>query len=160
MGVGYVNELLARLRGLPVEDKTQHNSSYPFPLDRSLYIDFTHENLMVPVYAVIGLFNISTPLDPKHMDPKRGWIASEMVPFSARMVVERLSCDRPEDDVEGEEEDETEEHEYVRVFVNDWLQPLEFCGGDANGMCTLDAFVESQGYARRNGYGDFEKCYN
>ena len=47
----------------------------------------------------------------------------------------------------------------VRVFVQDVLQPLEFCGGDAHGVCTLDAFVASQAYARHDGEGDFEKCF-
>ena len=53
----------------------------------------------------------------------------------------------------------------MRVFVNDALQPLAFCnGGDGDlaelGLCTLGKFVASQGYARRSGDGDFEKCYN
>ena len=56
-------------------------------------------------------------------------------------------------------EGKREEGTYVRVLVNDEVQPLEFCGG-SEGMCTLADFVESQGYARRSGDGDFEKCYN
>jgi hypothetical protein len=47
---------------------------------------------------------------------------------------------------------------FVRILVNDVLQPLEFCGGVA-GLCELHAFVESQWYARHDGEGDFEKCY-
>ena len=43
-----------------------------------------------------GLYNISSPLDPMSMDPERRWVASRMVPFSARMVVERLACDARE----------------------------------------------------------------
>ena len=46
---------------------------------------------------------------------------------------------------------------YVRILVNDALQPLEFCGS-GDGLCLLDAFVESQAYARSDGAGDFEKC--
>ena len=49
--------------------------------------------------------------------------------------------------------------EYVRIFVNDALQPLKFCGAESDGMCELGAFVESQAYARSDGSGDFEKCY-
>ncbi|KAI0072417.1 acid phosphatase, partial [Panus rudis PR-1116 ss-1] len=172
-GVGYINELLARLTVRPVEDHTQHNDSFPFPLGRSIYADFTHENLMVAVYSAMGLFNISdNPLSTKKMDKDRIWIASRMVPFSARMVVEKLACDGPQytprpvdEDEDGDKVSEDfwgdgrQAGEYVRVLVNDALQPLEFCGGDENGLCTLEAFVESQGYARRSGDGDFEKCY-
>lgn len=174
-GVGYVNELLARLTDQPVQDHTTHNSSLEFPLGHKIYADFTHENLMVAVYAALGLFNISEPLDPRnmpsddlsmlsgddasrwnaplaHMKEKRGgrtWVASRMVPFSSRMVTERMTCVR--DATEGE---------YVRILVNDEVQPLEFCGGGKEKMCKLDDFVRSQAYARRSGDGDFDKCYN
>ena len=97
-----------------------------------------------------------------------------MVPFSGRMVVEKLTC-RTADGLadsgqsRGEDGEVTlniakQKAEFVRVFVNDALQPLGFCGakkkGKMEGLCALDAFVESQGYARRNGDGDFKKCYN
>ncbi|CDO72281.1 hypothetical protein BN946_scf184970.g133 [Trametes cinnabarina] len=158
-GVGYVNELLARLTGTPVKDHTTHNASLEFPLDRVFYADFTHENLMIAVYAAMGLFNVTVPLDPRHMPPPdhedpsgQSWVASRMVPFSSRMVTERLACVRPGTD--GEEEEGT----YVRVLVNDKVQPLEFCGGE-EGLCELEKFVESQKYARKSGNGDFDLCY-
>ncbi|EMD39464.1 hypothetical protein CERSUDRAFT_45367 [Gelatoporia subvermispora B] len=145
-GVGYVNELIARLTGTPVRDHTQHNASLLFPLDRALYADFTHENEMVAVYAALGLYNISEPLDPREMDVDREWVASRMVPFSARMVVERLECKH--------------EGAAVRIFVNDALQSLGFCG-KGNGVCSVDKFVESQEYARsEKSAEDFKRCYN
>ena len=49
--------------------------------------------------------------------------------------------------------------EFVRLLVNDAVQPLEFCGGDEEGLCTVEAFVDSQAYARNDGEGDFEKCF-
>lgn len=153
-GVGYVNELLARLTGRPVQDHTQHNASFPFPLSRSFYADFTHENLMIAEYSAIGLFNITDhPLHTKKMHVDRRWIASAMVPFSSRMVVERLTC--ADGDKTGKEQ-----KEFVRIIVNNALQPLEFCSGAKRGMCPLDAFVKSQGYARRSGDGDFQRCYS
>ena len=148
-----MNELLARLTGRPVEDHTQHNDSFPFPLSRKFYADFTHENLMVAVYSAMGLFNITNhPLHTTKMDKDRNWVASEMVPFSSRMVVEKLSCS-------GRRQEVKEDVEFVRVLVNDALQPLRFCGAK-QGLCTLDAFVESQKYARHSGDGDFAKCYS
>ncbi|KAH9919169.1 acid phosphatase [Epithele typhae] len=160
-GVGYVNELLARLTDSPVEDHTTHNASLEFPLGRAIYADFTHENLMVAVYSALGLFNISaTPLDPRARPVPTAsgdastWVASRMVPFSSRMVTERLQCTAGGPRGAGT---------FVRVLVNDEPQPLEFCGGGlkrGERMCALGAFVESQGYARRSGDGDFLKCYN
>ena len=162
-GVGYVNELLARLTGTPVLLGTQVNTTLDtdpstFPLDRALYADFTHDNQMAAIYAALGLFAQHAPLDPTAPDPRRTWITSELTPFSARMVVERLACDK------------TSSHgveKFVRVFVNDALQPLEFCrlsgrnmgSASMSGLCTLADFVVSQVYARESGKRDFEKCY-
>ncbi|KAI0076913.1 phytase [Panus rudis PR-1116 ss-1] len=150
-GVGYVNELIARLTESPVRDNTQTNrtldaSPITFPLNRTIYADFSHDNQMIAIFAAIGLLKPARALDPTHPDPNRTWRAANLVPFSARMVVERLSCD--------------EKEEKVRIFVNDALQPLEFCGAGKDGLCDLDAFVESQAYARNDGAGDFAKCFS
>ncbi|KDR84436.1 hypothetical protein GALMADRAFT_54583 [Galerina marginata CBS 339.88] len=156
-GVGYINELIARLTETPVRDNTQTNrtldaSPITFPLNRTLYADFSHDNQMIAIYAAMGLFKQAAPLDPTKPDPKRTWIASHLTPFSARMVTERLSCTH----TQGKH---SKPQTFVRILVNDALQPLEFCGADRDGLCTLSAFVDSQAYARNDGEGDFEKCF-
>ncbi|THH17127.1 hypothetical protein EW146_g3643 [Bondarzewia mesenterica] len=144
-GVGYVNELLARLTHNPVQDNTQTNrtldsSPDTFPLNRTFYADFSHDNEMIAIYSALGLFEQyqlpNESLDPSEPDPERTWITWKLVPFSARMVVEKLQCHAPAKD-------------YVRIFVNDAMQTLEFCGG-VTGMCSLHAFVNSQGYSRND----------
>ncbi|KIY65057.1 acid phosphatase [Cylindrobasidium torrendii FP15055 ss-10] len=149
-GVGYINELIARLTGQPVQDATQTNSTLDsdpatFPLDRALYADFSHDNQMIAIYAALGLFPQDAPLSTAGPEEGRTWKVDELVPFSARMVTEKFVCDG----------DATE---YVRILVNDAVQPLAFCG-DGSGRCTVEAFVESQTYARENGQGDWEKCF-
>ena len=171
-GVGYINELLARLTGLPVQDNTQTNrtlnsSPTTFPLNRTLYADFSHDNVMIAIYSALGLFKQPLPLDPTKPDPGRTWITSHLTPFSGRMVTERLSCLLPEEEEEKnrtsqqqtEEANDDDDNVYVRILVDDALQPLKFCGADEDGICELNAFVESQAYARNDGEGDFEKCY-
>ncbi|KAI5983106.1 phytase [Pisolithus albus] len=155
-GVGYVNELLARLTSQPVQDHTQTNSTLDsspdtFPLNRTFYADFSHDNQMVAIYSALGLFQREDGRAPsaEEMNPGRRWRISRMTPFSARMVVEKLTCDDGSD----------EEREYVRILVNDAVQPLTFCGAGADGVCALDDFVESQAYARGNGNGDWSKCF-
>ena len=141
-----------------------------------MYVDFSHDNLMVGVFAAMGLFDqTSGPLDPTRITKDRTWITSKMVPFSGHMTVERLSCSsRPLSLVtsrsrpmrwwnwmtgdEGADCDREHEEEYVRIFVNDARQPLEFCGAGKDGMCKLKEFVKSQEYARNDGFGDFEGC--
>ena len=159
-GVGYVNELLARLTGQPVQDHTQTNrtldaSPKTFPLDRTLYADFSHDNEMVSIYSALGLFKQyllpDQKLDPTNPSSVRTWITSNLVPFSARMIVEKLEC--------GITQLPLPKGAFIRILVNDAVQPLEFCGG-IGGLCELHAFVASQDYARHDGNGDFEKCFN
>jgi hypothetical protein len=155
-GVGYANELLARLTRTPVHDGTQTNRTLDadpatFPLDRTIYADFSHDNTMVAIFGALGLFVQPRPLSTTKPDAQRTWRTHEMVPFSGRMVVEKLVCG-------------SGLREYVRILVNDALQPLSFCAADGDalgvGLCTLAAFVQSQSYARSNGEGDWERCFS
>ncbi|KAJ7698716.1 histidine phosphatase superfamily [Mycena rosella] len=159
-GVGYINELLARLTASPVVDHTSTNTTLDsdpatFPLNRTIYADFTHDSPLIAVFGTLGLFN--TPkLSTTHPEPTRGWRASEMMTFSTRMVVEKLICDQS---IRGR----GVSNAYVRIMVNEVAQPLTFCGaketGPRKGLCRFDAFLESQSYARHNGEGDWEKCF-
>lgn len=149
-----MNELLARLTNTPVRDHTQVNHTLDsdpatFPLDRTFYVDFTHENSIIAIIAAMGFYRDQNPLDPLLPDPARRWVASELVPFSARMVTERLHCAASRHRQEGT---------YVRILMNDALVDLECADGAVNGMCTLASFIESQAFARSDGGGDFEKC--
>ena len=175
-GVGYINELIGRLTNSPPHHGLQTNSTLlfspeTFPLDRAMYVDFSHDNLIVDVFAAMGLFNQTNgPLDTTKITKDRTWIASEMVPFSGHMTVERLSCTvRPLSLAATRSrpmkwwswmagDDREDKEEYVRIFVNDARQPLEFCGAGEDDMCKLDEFVKSQEYARNDGFGDFEGC--
>jgi len=100
---------------------------------------------MVAIYTALGLFQQPKHLDPAHPDTDRTWMVSRMVPFAGRMVTEKVQCSG-------------KTNQFVRILVNDAVQPLEFCRGK-HGLCELDAFVQSQGYARNDGAGDFAKCF-
>ncbi|KAF2799691.1 acid phosphatase [Melanomma pulvis-pyrius CBS 109.77] len=151
-GVGYVNELLARLTETPVQDHTNTNTTLDsdpktFPLDRKVYADFSHDNDMTAIFAALGLYNSTKPLSNSTVqgtDVTHGFSAAWTVPFAARMYVEKLTC-------HGEEE------ESVRVIINDRVMPLEFCGGDKFGRCSLNKFVKSQSFAR--GGGHWDQCF-
>ena len=151
-GVGFVNEIVARLTGKPVADHTSVNRTLDtnpntFPLGRSLYADFGHDNDMTAVFAALGLYNSTLPLSTTHMvtvEEMHGYSAAWTVPFAARAYFEKLQC-------EGKKE------EMVRVLVNGRVLPLESCGGDALGRCTLGRFVESLGFAQAGGHWD--QCF-
>jgi hypothetical protein len=198
-GIGWINELIARLTRSPVNDTTQTNHTLDsdpktFPLNRTIYTDFTHDNLMNAVFAAMGILrmpsnvtsdpteiltrlqydsprinadggqNQQRPLvpleldpskptlqfikemDPTNPDPNRKWVASRLVPFAARFVVEKLSCGR-------------QAVESVRLFLNDALIHIPGCQEAlGKGICTLQEFIESQAYSTSMGSGDWEDC--
>ncbi|EIW76471.1 phytase [Coniophora puteana RWD-64-598 SS2] len=146
-GVGWVNELLARLQDAPVQDATQTNATLDgdpatFPLGMSFYADFSHDHEMVSIFAALGLFEQSADLSTASVDADRTFVLSKIVPFSARLVAERLDCGGTPS---------------IRVLVNDAVMPLAFCGS-GDGLCQLDNFVESQSFARSNGNGTWAEC--
>ncbi|KAJ3711961.1 histidine phosphatase superfamily [Lentinula raphanica] len=162
-GVGYINELIARLTSHPVNDTTQTNSTLDqspttFPLNRTIYADFSHDDQMIAIYSAMGLSGALDPTNPTNPSNElskrtRTWITSRMVPFSARLVVERMRC-------QDRSPLKVSEEEYLRVLVNDAVQPLAFCSGvTPEGVCGVSAFVESQEYATNGGNGDWEKCF-
>ncbi|KAF4587539.1 histidine acid phosphatase [Ophiocordyceps camponoti-floridani] len=148
-GVGYVNELIARLTGRPVLDHTKSNSTLDadpktFPVDRTLYADFSHDNTMTSIYGALGLYNATRDLPLTHrLSPEEanGYSAAWTVPFAARMYVEKMRC--------GDDD-----KEMVRILVNDRVVPLQGCGADALGRCSLDAFIGSLTFARAGGWWD------
>lgn len=149
-GVGWVNELIARLTGKGVQDGTSTNSTLDggeetFPLGRKLYADFSHDNLMASVHAAMGLYNHTKDLPTgRKVAPgdAGGFSAAWTVPFAARMYVEKMRC-------EGEEQ-----QELVRVIVNDRVVKLEGCEGDEEGRCEVGKFVESLSFAKSGGRWD------
>ncbi|KAF1998383.1 acid phosphatase [Amniculicola lignicola CBS 123094] len=152
-GVGYVNELIARLTDSPVKDETNTNTtlngdSTQFPLGKKVYADFSHDNDMSQVYAALGLYNNTKALSNETIEgteSTNGFSAAWTVPFAGRMYVEKLSCK------------EEAKEEYVRIIMNDRVMPLEFCGGDSYGRCTLSNFVKSQQFAREG--GRWSECF-
>lgn len=151
-GIGFTNELIARLTGTPVQDETSTNhtldsSATTFPLNATLYADFSHDDGLEPIFAAMGLFNGTSPLSEtkvESVEQTNGFSAAWTVPFAARMYVELMTC-------QGEKEP------LVRVLVNDMVIPLYGCEHDELGRCTLDDFVDGLSFARSN--GNWASCF-
>ncbi|CAK7242164.1 MAG: hypothetical protein STHCBS139747_003644 [Sporothrix thermara] len=176
-GVGFVNELIARLTGRPVDDHTSTNRTMDadpatFPLDAHIYADFSHDNDMANVFAALGLYNSSSsssssssdsmpPSNTTRTEPAdmQGYAASWTVPFAARMYVEKMMCDgnakgKGKGGQDGQDE---QDEEFVRILVNDRIMPLPACGSDQYGRCRLSQFVDSLAFARSGGRWD--ECF-
>lgn len=163
LGVGFVNELISRLTGKPVQDETSTNSTLDtspetFPLGRKLYADFSHDNDMTSIYGAMGLYNSTGPLPVTHRATPReadGYSAAWTVPFAGRMYVEKMRC--PAAGTGRRDDEEAAEEELVRVLMNDRVVPLPNCEADALGRCRLGDFVRSLEFARSGGRWD--ECF-
>ncbi|KAF8857902.1 phosphoglycerate mutase-like protein [Acephala macrosclerotiorum] len=153
-GVGFTNELIARMTDTTVHDHTSTNSTldsnpatFPIGGRTLLYADFSHDNDMTAIFSALGLYNETAPLlntTIESVRETRGYSAAWTVPFAARAYFEKMRC------VGAEEE-------LVRVVVNDRVLPLEMCGGDGEGRCRLSSFVRSLSFAREG--GDWDQCF-
>ncbi|SCV71203.1 BQ2448_2791 [Microbotryum intermedium] len=168
--VGYINELLTRLNrnSFYVErDRTQVNNTVDarestFPMDRTVYADFTSDDQLLAVMTLLGLFHDS-PLSPTLPCPMRTFVASQMIPFGARIVVERLSCTGNGfwDDLAAKLSHLPTR--FVRVLVNDRAMGLgHICPEDEvseqGTLCRLVAFGKSLGPTLEQATKEFEKC--
>lgn len=154
-GVGFVNELISRITGKPVQDSTSTNttldeSSKTFPLDRKLYADFSHDNTMSSVYAALGIYNTTFPLPvDRRVPPQKagGFSSAWTVPFAGRMFVEKMTCADTDDD-----------EELVRILINDRVVPLPNCYADSLGRCKVSGWVDSLSFARQG--GNWNECFS
>lgn len=159
-GVGWVNELIARLTDTPVEDSTTTNSSLPFELGRGLYADFSHDNDMMSIFAALKLFDNTRELPKEYVvGPESaeaaGYSAAWAVPFGGRLVVEKMVCTDAETGRMGDVEEAVKEK--VRVLMNDRVVPLQWCGGGLDGKCALEEFVDGMSWAREG--GNWNECF-
>ncbi|KAL4763704.1 histidine phosphatase family protein [Aspergillus foveolatus] len=151
-GIGFTNELVARLTQSPVQDNTSTNHTLDsdpatFPLDRKLYADFSHDNSMISIFFAMGLYNGTQPLSMDSVESIQemdGYAASWTVPFGARAYFEVMQCEKKKEPL-------------VRVLVNDRVVPLHGCAVDKFGRCTLDDWVEGLNFARSG--GNWKTCF-
>lgn len=176
-GFGFLNELSARLTGDPVKDATSVNHTLAkdpkrFPLGRAIYLDFTHDNGMIPMYSAMGLYNqtLSKTKFQTAAD-SGGFSLSWVVPFAARSYIERMTCcpeeNAPVDEEEEEEDeqtsskrgDDTSDLSYIRLIVNERVVPLPNCNSDELGRCRQKDFIEKTlALARSN--GNWQDCFS
>ncbi|PKX92927.1 histidine phosphatase family protein [Aspergillus novofumigatus IBT 16806] len=152
-GIGFTNELIARLTHSPVQDHTSTNSTLDsnpatFPLNATMYVDFSHDNGMIPIFFAMGLYNGTKPLSQTSVESTKesvGYSASWAVPFGARAYFETMQC-------------KSEKEPLVRALINDRVVPLHGCAVDKLGRCKLNDFVEGLSWARSG--GNWGECFS
>ncbi|SCZ95186.1 BZ3500_MvSof-1268-A1-R1_Chr11-2g03339 [Microbotryum saponariae] len=165
-GVGWVRELLSRLtrdRSYVEQDTTQVNHTidsnadlFPLRHDSMMYADFTHDDQLLAVLTLLGFFE-DGPLSTTLPCPMRTFVASKMVPFSGRLVVERIQGIF----VEGWSQIMSDK--YVRILVNDQVMNLEKLCGKSNVFekgtyCSMWQFVSVMEGLANTAAEEFKRC--
>jgi hypothetical protein len=173
LGVGYVNELIARLTATPVSNVININRTLDadpntFPLDRRLYADFSHDNQMIAIYAALNLHKpidgLPLPTVPAHLPNSNDsrWVASELTPFGARLAIEKYTCQVEPSEMSREGLSlDSNVVEWIRILNNDAVQEIDGCHGASGrpgGLCELKAFLKTVEYARGGAEEDWAKC--
>lgn len=177
VGIGYVQEVLARLQGHVVDipagssqvNTTLDSNPETFPTGQQIYLDFSHDTNLMSVLTAFGLKQFSAFL-PSDGPPKdQQLIVSRLQPFGARFVLEVIKTPRPvcakrpvHADQSAYEEDDDEETTYVHFVVNQRTIPLgrsfPECGDRDDGWCELKTFLQVQEAGLEK--ADFEySCY-
>ncbi|KZV87033.1 phosphoglycerate mutase-like protein [Exidia glandulosa HHB12029] len=133
-GIGYVQELVARLTETPIAvhnsstNSTLNDNPITFPLGNSLYVDATHEVVVLNVITALNLSNFAAtgPLPSDHIPENRSFIASQLAPFGTNIQFQVLSC-------------EAKPEPQLRIIINDGVSPLtgvKGCTADKHGIYT------------------------
>ncbi|KAG8911528.1 hypothetical protein FRC00_006334 [Tulasnella sp. 408] len=141
-GLGYLQEMVARLTHTPIPihnsttNSTLDNNPITFPLNQALYVDATHEVVVLNIITALNLSNFAEtgPLPFDHIPEKRSFVASQLAPFGTNMQFQLLSCDSTPGD-------------QIRIIINDGVSPLtgiEGCPENKHGLCPVDTFVRAQ----------------
>ncbi|KIO02534.1 hypothetical protein M404DRAFT_147468 [Pisolithus tinctorius Marx 270] len=144
-GLGYIQELVSRLTHMPIE---VHNSSTnatwhreeTWPLYDSLYVDATHEVVVLNVLTALNLTTLAEtgPLPADHIPANRSFRASDLAPFATNVQFQLLSCPA---------ETSSSDPSHIRIVINDGPVPLhgvQPCPVSPHGLCPLEAFLEGQ----------------
>lgn len=150
VGLGYVQETVARLENRTLGysgsqiNVTLDNNTDTFPLNQSLYFDFSHDTNIMAILTAFGFKQFSQFLPATKNPGPHNLTVSHLEPFGARLDIEVIKTPKPLDAkrkyVDGKEAT------YVHFILNQRTIPLGFsfdeCGADRlDGWCELDTFL-------------------
>ncbi|OAA48687.1 3-phytase A precursor [Metarhizium rileyi] len=154
IGLGYQQEIMARLKNHTLGysgsqiNVTLDNNTETFPLNQSLYFDFSHDTNIVSILTAFGLRQFAEELPVKDYPGDHNFTISHITPFGARLDMEIIQTPKPlspnrDGYLRGGQT------KYIHFVLNQRTLPLgrSFPECDANrrdGWCELDTFLKVQ----------------
>ncbi|KAL5358632.1 histidine phosphatase superfamily [Aspergillus floccosus] len=160
-GIGYVLELAARLSGHLIHtsdtsiNATVTGDPATFPLYQPLYLDMSHDDLIITVLTALGLTHFKAPTGlPAEVDHAvpRTFRLEQITPYGAHLATEVWKCPSTTtfdalDEAMYENPDLSGLHDataYIRFMLNGAPVPLEGndgCSMATTGFCRLEDFL-------------------
>ncbi|KAH8890844.1 phosphoglycerate mutase-like protein [Thozetella sp. PMI_491] len=157
VGIGWQQEMMARLKNHTLGysgsqiNITLDNNTDTFPLNQSIYFDFSHDTNIVSILAAFGLKQFAEPLPADNHPGPHNFTVSHLTPFGARLDIEVVRAPKPvAADRAGSGYLPTgRETKYIHFVLNQRTVPLgySFPECDASrldGWCELDTFLKIQ----------------
>ena len=154
VGIGYQQEVIARLKNHTLGysgsqiNVTLDSNTDTFPLNQSLYLDFSHDTNIVSVLTAFGLRQFSQLLLPTEYPGHHNFTVSHVTPFGARLDIEIIRTPKPLAADRGGYLD-GKETKYVHFVLNQRTLPLgwslpECDAARVDGWCELETFLQVQ----------------
>ena len=159
VGIGWVEELLARLEGHLITSATAQDNitldsmTSTFPLNQSLYFDFSHDTNIAAILTAFGLKQFASALPTSGPPKNQQLIVSHLQPFGARLDIEIITAPHPIAEKRTESsssysDTKGPETKYVHFIINQRTLPLgeslPECGKRTDGWCELKTFMATQ----------------
>lgn len=157
VGIGYVEEFLARVNNHTLNTATAQanitldNNTATFPLNQTLYFDFSHDTNLAAVLTAFGFTQFAQFLPTTGPPANQQLIVSHLQPFGARIDIEIIKAPQP---VAANRTTAANAYtsgpptNYVHFLVNQRTLPLgpsfPSCGNRTDGWCELSTFLNIQ----------------
>ncbi|POS86286.1 phosphoglycerate mutase-like protein [Erysiphe pulchra] len=154
IGIGYVQETVARLQNHTLDyshsqiNVTLDNNTETFPLNQTLYFDFSHDTNIMSILTAFGFKQFNEFLPADHHPGPHNLTVSHLEPFGARLDIEVIKTPYPLT-AQRTYDKSGKETTYLHFILNQRTLPLGFsfpeCGSDRlDGWCELDTFLKLQ----------------
>ncbi|KAJ5464386.1 Histidine phosphatase superfamilyclade-2 [Penicillium daleae] len=160
-GIGYVQELAARLQSrLIMSSDSSINYTYDdntrdFPLGQPIYMDMSHDNVIIAVLAALGLDYFKAgphglPTTVQH-SPSHHFKAKEVSPFGARLFTEVWTCPKDVSFDQLQEQiyknpdlsSQSGTTDHIRFVLNNApVSAKGLCDDAVNGFCRMEEFLK------------------
>lgn len=127
---------------------TLDSSTETFPLNQTLYFDFSHDTNIVSVLTALGLRQFADELPATHYPGPHNFTVAHVTPFGARLDMEIIKTPHPlspnrDGYLKGGET------KYIHFVLNQRTLPLGFSFPECDatrkdGWCELETFIKVQ----------------